>query len=147
LHARTVCALIEASPSFWDKSPAFLLTHRTLLHFSPSDKRILDRPSLVVVQRVGQRQGGVVANKNLGALMTAIKAKQMRRSNMIAESLAALAPALGAPPPDRLGPVLAYMQTLQGQSEKKPGIAERRHTALRPRAARASSDISIGEKL
>ncbi len=104
-------------------------------------------PYLVFEKGRQVQQGGVVANKNLGALMTAIKAKQMRRSNMIAESLAALAPALGAPPPDRLGPVLAYMQTLQGQSEKKPGIAARRQTALRPRAARASSDISIGEKL
>jgi len=76
-----------------------------------------------------------------------IKAKQARRGNMIAGSLAALAPAVGVPLPDRLGPVLAYVQTLQGQSEKKPGIAARRQTALRSRAAGTSNDIFIGEKL
>ncbi len=102
-------------------------------------------PYLVFDKGRQVQQGGVVANKNLGAAMTVIKAKQMRRGNMIAESLAALAPALGAPPPDRLGPVLAYVQTLQGRSEKKPGITARRQTALRSRAARASSDFSIGD--
>ena len=98
-------------------------------------------PYLVFDKGRQVQKGSVVAHKNLGTAMTVIKAKQARRSNMIAESLAALAPAVGAPP-DRLGPVLAYVQTLQGQSGKKPGIATRR-----PSAARASSDISIGEKL
>jgi len=86
-------------------------------------------------------QGSVVANKNLGTAMTAIKAKQARRGIMIAGSLAALAPAAGAPLPDRLDPVLAYAQTLQGQAGKKP-----RSATHRPSAAHASSDISIGEK-
>jgi len=99
-------------------------------------------PYLVFDKGRQVQQGSVVANKNLGAAMTAVKAKQARRGNMITASLAALAPAVGAPPPDRLGPVLAYVQTLQGQAEKKPGIVTRR-----PKAARASSDISIGEKL
>ena len=63
------------------------------------------------------QQGSVVAHKNLGAAMTAIKAKQARRDTMIAGSLAALAPTAGAPLPDnRLGPVLAYAQMLQGQA-------------------------------
>lgn len=86
-------------------------------------------------------QGSVVANKNLGTAMTVIKAKQARRSTMIAGSLAALAPAMETALPDRLGPVLAYAQTLQGQAGKKPRGATRR-----PSAACASSDISIGEK-
>ena len=98
-------------------------------------------PYLVFDKGRQVQQGSVVANKNLGAAMTVIKAKQARRGNMIAGSLAALAPAVGAPP-DRLGPVLAYVQTLQGQSGKKPSIA-----TGRPSAARASGDISVGEKL
>ena len=84
------------------------------------------------------QQGSVVAHKNLGIDMTAIKAKQMRQGNMITASLA---PAVGALP-DRLGPVLAYMQTLQGRAEKKPGIATR---CLR--VAHTSGNISIGERL
>ena len=98
-------------------------------------------PYLVFDKGRQVQQGSVVANKNLGTAMTVIKAKQARRSTMIAGSLAALAPAVGAPP-DRLGPVLAYVQTLQGQAGEKPGIA-----TCRPSAAHASSDISIGAKL
>ena len=98
-------------------------------------------PYLVFDKGRQVQQGSVVANKNLGTAMTVIKAKQARRGNMIAGSLAALAPAAEAPLPDRLGPVLAYAQTLQGQAGKKPHNATRR-----PSAAPASSDISIGEK-
>ena len=86
-------------------------------------------------------QGSVVANKNLGTAMTVIKAKQARRGTMIAGSLAALAPAVGTPLPDRLGLVLAYAQTLQGQAGKKP-----RSVTRRPSAACAPSDIFTGEK-
>ena len=99
-------------------------------------------PYLVFDKGRQVQQGSVVANKNLGTAMTLIKAKQARRGTMIACSLAALAPAVGTSLPDRLGPVLAYVQTLQGQSAKKPRSAPRH-----PSAARASSDISIGEKL
>ena len=104
-------------------------------------------PYLVFDKGRQVQQGSVVANKNLGAAMTAIKAKQMRRGNMIAGSLAALAPAVGAPPPDRLGPVLAYVQTLQGQSGKRPRDATCRQTTPRSGTACVSSDISIGGKL
>jgi len=101
----------------------------------------MDLPFQVFDKGRQVQQGSVVANKNLGTAMTVIKAKQARRGNMIAGSLAALAPAAEAQLPDRLGPVLAYAQTLQGQAGKKPHNATRR-----PSAAPASSDISIGEK-
>jgi len=104
-------------------------------------------PYLVFDKGRQVQQGNVVAHKNLGTAMTVIKAKQARRGNMITASLAALAPAVGAPPPDRLGPVLAYVQTLQGQAGKRPCDATRRQTAPRSGTARVSSDISIGEKL
>ena len=69
------------------------------------------------------QQGGVVANKNLGAAVTAIKAKQARRGSTIMSSLAALSPAAEAVTSDRLGPALAYVHLLQGQAGKKTNPA------------------------
>ena len=108
-------------------------------------------PYLVFDKGRQVQQGSVVANKNLGTAMTAIKAKQARRGTMIAGSLAALAPAAGAPLPDRLGPVLAYaqkLQGLQGQAGKKPHSATRRPSAARHPVTFLSvrnCDFSIGD--
>jgi len=48
----------------------------------------------------------VVANKNFGAAVTAIKAKQARRGATIMASRAMLAPVAGAGSSDRLAPAL-----------------------------------------
>jgi hypothetical protein len=63
-------------------------------------------------------QGSVVAHKNLGTVVTAIKAKQARRDTMIMGSLAMLAPTVGDAPSDRLAPALAHAQAQQGIREK-----------------------------
>lgn len=65
------------------------------------------------------QQGSVVANKNVGATVTALKAKQARRGHTIMGSLTALAPGTEAASSGRLGPALAYVHLLQGQAGKK----------------------------
>lgn len=83
-------------------------------------------------------QGSVVANKNLNAAVTALKAKQARRDTMITGSQAVLASVTALS--DRLAPALAYAQAQQqqGQTGKRP--TRRQGPGAAPR------DISIGEK-
>ena len=81
-------------------------------------------PYLVFDKGRQMRQGSVVANKNLGAAMTAIKAKQARRGTMIAGSLAALAPTAGTPLPDRLWPRSGLCANATGANGEE---AARRH--------------------
>ncbi len=83
-------------------------------------------------------QGSVVANKNLGAVVTALKAKQTRRSATITGSQAILAPVTGAALSDRLAPAPAYARAQQGQTGAGPTRRARPNTA--------PCDISIGEK-
>ena len=83
-------------------------------------------------------QGSVVANKNLGAAVTALKAKQARRDTTIMGSQAMLAPVAGSALSDRLAPALAYAQAQQGQAGRRP--------TRRPGPSAAPRDISIGEK-
>lgn len=87
-------------------------------------------------------QGSVVANKNLGAARTALKAKQARRDTTIMGSQAVLA-SVTAALSDRLAPALAYAQAQQqGQTGKKPT----RRQGPRKKARASLRDISTGEK-
>ncbi len=69
------------------------------------------------------QQGSVVANKNIGVAVTALKAKQARRADTIMNSQAALAPGTEVASSGRLGPALAYVHLLQRQAGKKADLA------------------------
>jgi hypothetical protein len=84
-------------------------------------------------------QGSVVAHKNLGTAVTAIKAKQARRGSTITSSRAMLAPLAGGAASDRLAPALAYAQAQQGHTGTRP--------IQPPRPNDKHRDISIGGKL
>ncbi len=83
-------------------------------------------------------QGSVVANKNLSAAVTALKAKQARRDATIMGSQAMLAPVAESALSDRLAPALACAQAQQGQAGRRPN--------RRPGPSAAPRDSSNSEK-
>ena len=71
-------------------------------------------------------QARVVARKNLGVAVTAVRATQLRRDGVISNALPTLAAAIGSTTLDRLAPALAFAQGLHGLAEERPMRSARR---------------------